>query len=369
MESGRITSLVNMENYSEKVKGKKSLHFLVFMGAIFFLLATLIYFKTKENESIQTSQENYPEIPNPPKDPYKELTGGISILNFGDIMLDRGVRNAITKGREPFEHIEEIKNAFLEEKIDFVVGNLEGPIIETERENCQKKAYNFQFSKSTGERLKKAGVSLVNLANNHIFDCYLEGVRATENNLDDFGIEYFGGRTIEKSHISKQIGEKNIAFLGIDETVQPIPLHDFYPLVGKLKEENDYVVVNIHWGIEYQKQHSKNQEQIAHSLIDSGADIIFGHHPHVIESVEVYKGKAIFYSLGNFVFDQLEAETNQGIAGGVILGQNKTEVHIIPYKIISTQPKLLSPEETAIFCDEYLGSIPNKNNCSFEIFN
>lgn len=73
------------------------------------------------------------------------------------------------------------------------------------------------------------------------------------------------------------------------------------------------MIVNIHFGTEYQKKHNKTQENIAHTLVDNGAAIIIGHHPHVVQDSETYKGVPIYYSLGNFIFDQPFPETLEGL--------------------------------------------------------
>jgi len=83
--------------------------------------------------------------------------------------------------------------------------------------------------------------------------------------------------------------------------------------INFLKDKTDWVIVNIHWGEEYDLNFNKIQKEIAYQLIDDGADVIIGHHPHVVQEVEVYKGRPIFYSLGNFIFDQMwSEETKKG---------------------------------------------------------
>ncbi|MEQ1666048.1 MAG: CapA family protein, partial [Bdellovibrionales bacterium] len=145
-----------------------------------------------------------------------------------------------------------------------------------------------------------------------------------------------------------------------------IPVSEFYPLVKKLKAENDLVVVNIHWGTEYLLTANANQKLIAHKLIDSGADVIFGHHPHVVEPVEIYKGKAIFYSLGNFVFDQNFGDTTTGLGVGVEFSKDKTTFTLYPYKLKLFAPEFLKDNEKEKFCQTYLRDL-NHKNCSFEL--
>jgi poly-gamma-glutamate synthesis protein (capsule biosynthesis protein) len=152
----------------------------------------------------------------------------------------------------------------------------------------------------------------------------------------------------------------------MDQTVSPLYISNFYPLIKRLKAENDYVVVQIHWGTEYALTETKVQTNIAHSLIDNGADVIFGHHPHVIEPVRIYKGKVIFYSLGNFVFDQVGLEQTQGIGAGVEFGETKNTFTILPYKIKSFAPDFLKDKERDIFCEKYLESLVH-TGCTFGV--
>lgn len=294
------------------------------------------------------------------------MNENISVLNFGDMMFDRGVRSSIQKGKDPFEFIRGTEGNFLR-GVDFIIGNLEGPIIETNRTNCQNKELTFQFASTTNKLLYAANFDLVNLANNHSFDCYQAGIDSTQKYLSNYNIGYFGNRTLETSYVIKKVYDKSIAFVGIDQTTQPVPVEKFYSVIKKLKSENNYVVVNIHWGYEYDKLQSKIQEDIAHSLIDNGADVIFGHHPHVIQPVEIYKGKTIFYSLGNLIFDQQTPDTNQGIGAGLVFGDNKTDFYIFPYKISNTQPEFLPYKDAVNFCAEYLKNIGSKNGCSFDL--
>lgn len=288
-----------------------------------------------------------------------------SVLNFGDVMFDRGVRNIIeNRGRDPFEYIK--KDLSLISDYDMTIANLEGPIVVMPREECQSKAYNFQFAPATVDILKSIGVNMVTIANNHSYDCYRVGFESTKKYLSEAGIEYIGDSNYEKSFVVKEIDGKKIVFVGLDETVQAIPLSGFYNLVNKLKLENDYVVVNIHWGLEYELVESENQRIIAHKLIDSGADIIFGHHPHVIQPMEVYKGKAIFYSLGNFVFDQNFGDTKKGLGVGVEFQGDKMVFTLFPFNMKLFAPDFMKEQEKEDFCKTFLNKIIH-NKCTFEL--
>jgi poly-gamma-glutamate synthesis protein (capsule biosynthesis protein) len=290
---------------------------------------------------------------------------GVKILNFGDVMFDRGVRNIIeNRGRDPFEYIK--KDLEIIKDYDVKIVNLEGPIVTMDRALCQQKAYNFQFPPDTTDRLKSIGVNIVTIANNHSYDCMLDGYESTKKYLKNSGLEYIGEKEYEKSFVIKEIAGKKVAFVGMDETIQPIPLSGFYEVVRKLKIENDLVVVNIHWGTEYELRNNETQKLIAHQLIDNGADVIFGHHPHVVQNIEVYKGKAIFYSLGNFVFDQNFGDTTVGLGVGAEFKDDKATFTLFPFNVKIFAPDFMKGTEREAFCENFLKGILNKD-CSFEI--
>ena len=289
---------------------------------------------------------------------------GLSLLNFGDTMLGREVERKIIKnGDSPFEKIRGVEGNFLK-GVDFISVNLEGPITETTV--CQKKAYSFKFLPKTAKLLFENKINIANLANNHSFDCGRKGLNDTKENLDYFDISHFGGNELSDSYTIEKVGNKKIAFVGIDDTFRKININDFYNLAEDLKKENDYLVVNIHWGYEYNKLPSKRQTEIAHKLIDSGTDVIIGHHPHIIQPMEIYKNKAIFYSLGNLVFDQIPKETNEGFGIGIILGDTVNKFYIFPYEIINYQPALFSYQEAEKFCDGFLENVETNDVCQFE---
>lgn len=321
---------------------------VLFLGFNFFVYTTPFKVKMEEVKITKKIVKKYP-----------------SVLNFGDVMFDRGVRNIMdNRGRDPFEYIK--KDLSTINKFDIVVANLEGPIIEIDRSKCQTKEYNFQFASTTPDLLKSVGINMVNIANNHRYDCYSAGFESTKQYLKEKEVDYVGDIPLEKSYVVKNIDGKNIAFVGIDDTVPGISTSDFYSLVKKLDSENDFVVVDIHWGIEYALQATTTQIDIAHNLIDNGADVIFGHHPHVLEPVEIYKNKTIFYSLGNFVFDQNSSDTTVGIGAGVEFQDDKSVFTILPFNLKTFAPDFMKDEEKNTFCDKFLRNVDHKE-CAFTL--
>jgi len=327
---------------------------LIFFTAIFILVLAFLFVDIKKTSNIVLEKTT---------DIFQKEELSVSILNFGDVMFDRGVRNIIeNRGRDPFEYIkQEIE---LLKNFDIVMVNLEGPIVTMNRDLCQQKAYNFQFATSTIPYLKSIGVNMVNIANNHIYDCYKEGIYSTKKNLLESGMDY-AGDPLGQNFVVKSINNKNVVFIGVDQTMQVVP-EVFYEQVRELKSVNDFVIVNIHWGNEYELVESETQRVIARRLIDNGADVVFGHHPHVIQPFEVYKTGVVFYSLGNFVFDQNFGNTTVGLGASVEFMDDKKVFTILPFNIKLFAPDFMNDSERDTFCKKYLEKIENKN-CSFEI--
>jgi poly-gamma-glutamate synthesis protein (capsule biosynthesis protein) len=164
----------------------------------------------------------------------------------------------------------------------------------------------------------------------------------------------------------KNIGNKKVALVGFDITLNNDHLEDDYKLVENLKEENDLVVVNMHWGLEYRKKSNSEQQEVGHRLIEAGADVIIGHHPHVIQEIEIYQGKPIFYSLGNFIFDQSREDTRRGYGVGMVTGSENIEYYIFPYEIKKYQPELLGYDQMKDACSDILGDL-EEERCYFGV--
>lgn len=267
-----------------------------------------------------------------------EKNGEIIIFGLGDMMFDRGVESWLIKqNKNPFEKINfNGENSPL--KADLVVGNLEGPI--TDNLNCQKKLYSFRFATNTPEILKNAGITHVTLANNHSYDYFLEGLEDTRKFLREKNVGFLGGYEINDSFSTTTVKGKKIALVGIDFTIMPIKLDEIYFLVRNLKPDNDYVVVFVHWGNEYEKIPNNEQMEIAHKLVDLGTDAIIGGHPHIIQTAEIYNNKPIIYSLGNFIFDQTDEGGTKGEMAKMIIStkDNSIKYELIPYTIIKGMP-------------------------------
>lgn len=270
-----------------------------------------------------------------------------TLLFIGDIMLSRGVANQIQKHNDykyPFLKIAEtIKSA------DLSFGNLEGPI--SARGANQGSQYSFRADPKAVEGLKFAGFDILSVANNHIFDWGQDALLDTLSIARDNGIKTIGaGENFEKANspVFKNISGIKIAFLAYTNLYpESLSASENKPGISSFDAERvkkeiaeiknsgsaDIVIVSFHWGEEYQNRANNLQKDIARSLIDVGADLIIGHHPHVIQEIEKYKDKWVAYSLGNFVFDQyFSEETKTGLILKVKV-QNKKIIDIEQAKI------------------------------------
>ncbi len=214
----------------------------------------------------------------------------------------------------------------MREGADIVLGNLEGAISDTGADTG--KLYSFRFAPGSLGALKKAGFDVLNVANNHVADWGWEPFVDSLARIKSAGIFSIGGGVNSAEAASPAVIEKNgvrIGFLGFSDVgprqagngvpgVLTVAGSDIEKIVAEAKNKSDQLIVAIHFGAEYESLHNERQEEIAHRLIDAGADAVIGHHPHVIQDDEWYNGGYIAYSLGNFIFDQnFSSETMEGL--------------------------------------------------------
>ncbi|MBD3300000.1 MAG: AmmeMemoRadiSam system protein B [Candidatus Moranbacteria bacterium] len=294
-----------------------------------------------------------------------ETENTTSMLFLGDAMFDRKIKHLIKGGKDPFEKIKGPEGNFLK-GTDFNILNLEGPI--GQNIECEKKTVSFSFSPAIADLLKTNRFNLINLNNNHMLDCGNPGLLQTQTILGEKGIEYLGGVQIKDNVKLRKINDKTILFLSINAIgINSEKLDQYHKQIIAHKEQSDLVVANIHWGSEYHKHASKEQQIIAHDLINQGVDLIIGHHPHVIQELEIYKNKPIFYSLGNFIFDQESPETRQALGVGFVSNKKYHRFYLFPIIIENYQPRLIDPGKSLLFCQEYLKKYEFKEGCYFSL--
>lgn len=242
----------------------------------------------------------------------------LSITCLGDISFSRGIAKIISTQQNPNFPFAKIQSKLINS--DFVFANLESPI--TSGRVIQNKEMIFRADPGIEKALQKANVSIVNLANNHITNFGNKGILDTLNYLQTVNINYSGVSTTNAAAYQPCYLQKNgttVAFLSYADKyfvpsyfsekfnnvcVAIADLAKMQQAVRNAKQKADVVIVSLHAGDEYQNYPNEMQIKFAHAAIDAGADLVIGHHPHVIQSLEKYKGKYIFYSLGNFIFDQ-----------------------------------------------------------------
>jgi hypothetical protein len=214
---------------------------------------------------------------------------------------------------------------------DIVMGNLETPLTDKTEPTPVKSLVsieakrNFVFkseSPDTAQALREAGINVLTLANNHILDYREEGLVDTLGRLDKAGIAYAGAgldaKKAETPAIKEIRGLKFVILAASDVVPEEFSATKDKPGILSMKNAGNFmklirqarkdhpdgiIVLSLHWGVEATLTPSERQKTLARKFIDAGADLIVGHHPHRIQGVEYYKGRPIFYSLGNFLFD------------------------------------------------------------------
>lgn len=179
---------------------------------------------------------------------------------------------------------------------DLTIVNLEGPL--TNAEAKANKKFTFKGPAEYAKILSAGSVEAANLANNHSMDYLEQGFEDTKKALDTESIAYFGLGT----EYTANIRGKNIVLLGYKGWIENVDFGALEADIKKHKDEGSIVIANFHWGDEKSYKPNGHQIDVAHAAIDYGADIVIGHHPHVIQGLEIYKGKPIAYSLANFCF-------------------------------------------------------------------
>lgn len=280
---------------------------------------------------------------------------------LGDTMLGRSINTKAVRLNDflhPFR-----KTAELIGSSDITFSNLESPF----NEDCPITDTGMVFcaDKRFAQGLKFAGIDIVSIANNHIGNQGDDGISYTKELLNSVGIKSVGDHNFEiievrgkkfgflaYNHIFPDI--KNISWVD-DDTVRKE--------VSDLKKIADFVVVSFHFGVEYKLYPTKEQMQFAHTAIDSGADLVVGHHPHWVQGTEVYKNKYIFYSLGNYIFDQLWSKsTMEGLTAKITIGNDNaiSNVSLVPVIMEkSFQTRLANEAETKLILEKVKRSSSN----------
>lgn len=280
---------------------------------------------------------------------------GIMISFVGDILLASGVGRKIdSEGvNYPFKRVKDYLSSS-----DLAIGNLESAVA-VSGTPVKGKEYTFRADPKVIGGLKYSGIDIVSLANNHILDFGKEAFIETLGHIGDSGLKYIGaGEDIDEAFRPAivEIKNKKIAVFGASRVIPAVSwyagkntpgvagAYNSERLINEIravKGDVDYVIAYMHWGTERETVSNKIQRSLARNLIDNGADIVVGTHPHVLQGFEFYKGKIIAYSLGNFVFTNYN---NPTIILNVILDHNVESAQVIPCMIRSYVPTPTSTE-------------------------
>ncbi len=253
-------------------------------------------------------------------------------------------------------------------KGDIAVANLEAPIA-TRGDEFVGKRFRFRAAPQVASALRRAGFSVVTLANNHIMDFGEQALLETIRILDANGIPHPGAGvslSAARQPALIQIDGVKVAFLAYSLIFPP----EFYATrdragtapgyaglfrkdIARARKAADYVVVSFHWGSEGATSPSPYQTTAAHAAVDAGADVVIGHHPHVLQGLEQYKKGIILYSLGNFAFGSLSRIADRSVIARITLDGGVTGVELVPLNVqnheVRFQPRpLKGPEGSAV---------------------
>lgn len=338
-------------NFQEKLlkltkqeKKKTNKHVLIALPVIFCLMFVFTWIgsaKTPQQVAKQTDAK---------------LTGTF----VGDIMMGRNVEK-VTKLHGSESVFKHVKPYF--DVSDYITGNFENPATNKKDYKPADKNIHLQTNLESVETLKKMNFNVLNFANNHAMDYGQNGLDDTLNKFTEENLGLVGaGKNLDdaKQHVSYQnVNGETIATLGFTDTytknftakkdrggVLPLSPKIFIPMIAEASKKADLVIVHVHWGQEYDNEPNDRQKDLAKAIADAGADIIIGAHPHVLEPIEVYKGTVIFYSLGNFVFDQGWSRTrDSALVQYHLMNDGKGRFEVTPLNIREATPSPLGKSD------------------------
>ncbi len=312
-----------------------------------------------------------------------EQEGDIVILASGDTMMGSWAQRVLADSgyAYPFERLqEEIQGT------DIFFTNLEAPF-GTSGSAFDKK-FTFRVNPDLVKVLRAGKINLVSLANNHIMDFGPACLQETMDVLRKNEIQFAGaGMNIKEAcrPAILEIKNRKFGFLAYSLTFPEefwasdtlpgtcFPYEEFvFNDVRKLKENTDFVIVSCHWSAELLEKPKPYQRKLGRRLIDSGADLILGHHPHVVQGIEVYQGKYIVYSLGNFIFGSYSDSARDSFLFKLVLKPDgQTNGRILPINVynkeVNFRPAPLEGARKAAFIEKMNQLSSELNTGSFGI--
>ena len=280
------------------------------------------------------------------------LAVSLTVVLTGDILLDRGVRQVIE--RRGADHLFSpcVDSVLCSAQV--VVGNLECPA--TKIEAPVFKRFIFRGEPEWLQTLHRHGFTHLNLANNHSIDQGREGLMDTRRNIQRAGMVPIGaGATMNEAVQPVLLAEsprrvylvpslrlalENYAYLPDQPCVSQEPMDSLLERVRMLKRADStaIVIVSLHWGGEHTLQPVPRQRVEAHQLIMAGADVIVCHHTHTLQTIEEFRGKKIYYSIGNFIFDQAKPLNSRACMVRLNIKRDGFTVETVPIEILHCVP-------------------------------
>lgn len=284
----------------------------------------------------------------------------VSVAVTGDVMFARKMPNVLSMDSSPFSGVSNTTS-----NVDLLLVNFENAA--TTSGDALKGDVPLKCDPSYVPLLKANNLTVAALANNHAFDYGETGMKDTLQNLKDNDITPMGaGNNADEAHaaVVKEVNGRKITILNYmdsenfaeySQEVMPYATasgagysaYDSADAQKQIAENNDsdLIIAYMHFGNEYSNSPNDNQVKISHELIDYGADVVIGAHPHVPEGIDMYNGKPIFYSLGNFIFDQSNTATHVAYFVKMDLVDDKCECTVYPIYISNYLPQYMSPDD------------------------
>ena len=275
------------------------------------------------------------------------LDSTLTVVLTGDILLDRGVRRVIEHHGVGHLFSDGVDSVFQSAQV--VVGNLECPA--TKIQAPVFKRYIFRAEPEWLDTLRQHGITHLNLANNHSIDQGREGLLDTRQNILAAGMVPIGAGAnmaeasepvLLASHPRKvwlvpslRLALENYAYLTDKPCVSQESMDSLFSRVHRLRQQDStaVIIVSLHWGAEHKLEPVPRQRHDAHMLIKAGADLLVCHHTHTLQTIEDYNGHPIYYSVGNFIFDQSSPLNSEACMVRLKVSHDSLEVETIPVEI------------------------------------
>ncbi|MDO8592941.1 MAG: CapA family protein [bacterium] len=328
---------------------------ILIMAAVAALLSAAVYFFVF-NLLALADQSKLPQSFRVKNTADAKVKNELSFSFAGDVMLGRNVGHYFQKNN--FKDLFANFDAGAFQGKDIFWFNLEGPISNLEiKQNPKDKSLVFNFSRQAIEALKYLKITTAGLANNHTANQGAAGLEKTKNILKQAGIDANGDpNKIDGSGVTHYSqGDLVVSLIAVNALYDAKGAEQ---IIKQEKSQHNFVIVLPHWGNEYQTTHSAGQEKLARSWIGAGADLIIGGHPHVVQDAQVINGKLVFYSLGNFIFDQMfSAETQQGLILSGIISAGKLKITLTPIISKNMKPEIMRGADRLKIIDRICGSL------------